>query len=72
MKLRLSVYNMEWMKDLFHSDGTPKKADEGNAEDRKNGERSAMLASVVQAMDPDFLGIVEGPDTLADGSKFVC
>jgi len=60
---------MEWMKDLFFSDGTPKKADEGSEEDREYGERSAMLATVVRAMDPDFLGIVEGPDTLADGSK---
>lgn len=60
---------MEWMKDLFYPDGTPKTSDTGSEEDRKNGERSEMLASVFKTMDPDFLGIVEGPDTLADGSK---
>jgi hypothetical protein len=27
------------------------------------------LANIVQAMNPDFLGIVEGPDTLVNGSK---
>ncbi|MEP3479606.1 MAG: hypothetical protein ABJZ55_10195 [Fuerstiella sp.] len=69
MKLKLCVYNMEWMKDLFFKDGTPKKADEGSVEDRKHGERSKMLAAVIRGIDPDFLGIVEGPDTLADGSK---
>ena len=69
MKLKLAVYNMEWMKNLFFRDGTPKKANEGSSEDRKDGERSALLASVVQAIDPDALCIVEGPDTLADGSK---
>ena len=60
---------MEWMKDLFHNDGTPKRADEDSEEDRKHGERSAMLARVVQAIDPDILCVVEGPDTLIDGSK---
>lgn len=69
MKLKLAVYNMEWMKRLFFADGTPKQANAGSAEDRKHGERSAKLASVVQAIDPDVLCIVEGPDTKADGSK---
>jgi hypothetical protein len=69
MKLKLAVYNMEWMKDLFFADGTPKKANEGSKDDRKHGKRSELLASVVQAIDPDVLCIVEGPNTLADGSK---
>lgn len=69
MKLKLAIYNMEWMKDLFFRDGTPKLANQGSAEDRKQGKRSALLASVVQAIDADVLCIVEGPDTLADGSK---
>jgi hypothetical protein len=60
---------MEWMKNLFYRDGTPKTIDTGSNEDRKNAERSVMLATVVRAVDPDFLGIVEGPDTLANGSK---
>lgn len=69
MQLKLAVYNMEWMKDLFHRDGVPKRADDSDAETRAFGVRSAQLAEVVRAMDPDILCIVEGPDTLSDGSK---
>jgi hypothetical protein len=69
MKLKIAVYNMEWMKDLFFRDGTPKTVNEPTKEDREDGERSVLLATVVQTMDPDVLGIVEGPDTLADLSK---
>ena len=69
MKLKMAVYNVEWMKDLFFPDGTPKTANEPNADDRKDGRRSARLAEVVQAIDPDVLCIVEGPDTLANQTK---
>ncbi len=69
MELKIAVYNMEWMRRLFFSDGSPKKADEGSQEDRKHGERSAMLAEVVRTIDPDILCIVEGPDTLANQTK---
>ncbi len=62
MKLKIGVYNVEWMRDLFNSDGTPKTSGE-------ELERSQKLASVVKKLDLDFLGIVEGPDTLVDGSK---
>ncbi len=62
MKLKIAVYNVEWMRRLFHKDGTPiTTGDEGN--------RSQQLASIVSAINPDFIGIVEGPDTLANGSK---
>lgn len=69
MKLKFAVYNMEWMSDLFYKDGAPKKADEGSEKDRENGVRSGLLATVVKTIDPDVLCIVEGPDTLADGSR---
>lgn len=62
MKLRVAVYNVEWMKRLFKLDGTPKTSG-------KDFERSQLLAEVIRKIDPDFLGIVEGPDTLADGSR---
>lgn len=62
MKLKIGVYNVEWMRDLFNSDGTPKTSG-------KKLERSQKLALVVKKLDLDFLGIVEGPDTLVDGSK---
>ena len=68
MDLRVAVYNVEWMKDLFHRDGTPKRPTDPG-EDGKDGERSATLATVVQAIDPDVLLVVEGPDTLADQSR---
>lgn len=69
MDLKIATYNMEWMKDLFQRDGTPKRADDPDPAIRKAGERSAALATVVKAIDPDVLCIVEGPDTLKDGSK---
>lgn len=59
MKIKLAVYNMEWMCKLFKPDGTPKA----------NNERSQYLAEVVQKIDPDILCIVEGPDTLKNGTK---
>lgn len=62
MNLKIGVYNVEWMRDLFDTDGNPKTTG-------KELIRSQQLADVIQAMDPDFLGIVEGPNTLVDGSK---
>lgn len=62
MKLNIGVYNVKWMRDLFKKDGSLRTS----AEDVK---RSEQLAVVIKKLKPDFLGIVEGPDTLADGSK---
>lgn len=62
MKLRIGVYNVEWMRDLFEPDGSPKTTG-------KDAQRSRQLAEIIQAMKVDFLGIVEGPDTLVNGSK---
>jgi hypothetical protein len=52
MELKVAVYNMEWMVNLFTRDGEPKTTGE-------EGERSGQLAEVVKAVDPDILGIVE-------------
>ncbi|MEB2775531.1 hypothetical protein SYJ56_09435 [Algoriphagus sp. D3-2-R+10] len=62
MILSIGVYNVEWMRDLFDADGNPKTTG-------RELMRSQQLADVIQAMNPDFLGIVEGPNTLVDGSK---
>ena len=62
MKLTVAVYNVEWMKRLFTTDGQPKTTGE-------DGVRSTQLAAVVRAVDPDILGVVEGPDTTVSGSK---
>lgn len=62
MELKIAVYNMEWMVKLFDTDGNLKT-------DQESLERAGYLAEVVKLIDPDFLGIVEGPDTTKDGSK---
>jgi hypothetical protein len=62
MDLKIGVYNVEWMRNLFESDGKPKLTG-------KEATRSRQLARIIQAMNPDFLGIVEGPDTLVSGIK---
>jgi hypothetical protein len=50
------------MRDLFDTIGLPKTSAEEHL-------ISHQLAEVFHAMNPDFLGIVEGPTTLVDGSK---
>ncbi len=62
MKLKIAIYNVAWMRRLFNKDGTPITSGD-------EGERSQQLANIVSTINPDFLGIVEGPDTLVDGSK---
>lgn len=62
MKTKIAVYNMEWTRGLFKEDRSLKTT-------RKDGKRSQQLAEIVQAMDPDFPGIAEGPNTLVNGSK---
>ena len=62
MELTIATYNVEWMVNLFTKEGVPKT-------DGEDGQRSTLLAEVVRTMQPDFLGIVEGPDTTVSGSK---
>lgn len=69
MDVKFAVYNMEWMKDLFFQDGTPKRADDPDPDVAREGRRSARLAEVVRAMDPDILCVVEGPDTVVSGAR---
>lgn len=62
MQLNISVYNVEWMKRLFDNDGNLKM-------DNDSLERAEQLATVIKTIDPDIMGIVEGPDTTVSGSK---
>jgi hypothetical protein len=62
MNLRIGVYNIAWMRDLFEPDGSPTTTG-------KEAFRSRQIADILKAIKPDFLGIVEGPDTLVNGSK---
>jgi len=62
MKLKIGVYNVEWMRNLFDTEGMPVTTG-------KDGVRSKQLAEIIGAMDPDFMGIVEGPNTLVSSAK---
>lgn len=62
MKLNVWVYNTEWMRNLFDENGEPFTQWEA-------WDRSKKLADVINAMELDFLWIVEGPDTKKDGTK---
>jgi predicted extracellular nuclease len=62
MKLNIAVYNMEWMMRLFNAQGNLKT-------DSASVARAQDLATVVAAIDPDILGVVEGPDTTVSGSR---
>ena len=62
MQLNFAVYNVEWMKRLFDPDGNVKETGD-------EAERSAALARVFEVIDADVIGIVEGPDTTASGTR---
>jgi endonuclease/exonuclease/phosphatase family metal-dependent hydrolase len=62
MQLNIAVYNMEWMLRLFDSRGQLKT-------DSDSLQRAEDLAEVVRAIGPDLLGVVEGPDTTASGTR---
>ena len=75
MKLKIVEYNMEWMKNLFIN-GVPINTPppENKAEKDWNNEeemtiKSQLLISVLKHLDADIIAVVEGPDTLANGSK---
>lgn len=60
--LRFAVYNVEWMTNLFFTDGTPKTSENfKKGKDRKQARRGQRLASIVKKIDADILCIVEGP-----------
>ncbi|MFC4095190.1 endonuclease/exonuclease/phosphatase family protein [Euzebyella saccharophila] len=75
MKLKVAEYNMEWMKNLFVN-GTPvnvpppagKPESDWNEQERLTM-KSQRLISVLSHLDADIIAVVEGPDTLANGTK---
>ena len=50
------------MRNLFEADGSPTTTG-------KDCERNRRLAAIIDAMDHDFMGIVEDPNTLVSGVK---
>ena len=75
MKLKIVEYNMEWMKYLFVN-GQPintspdaEKPESNWNEDEKLTVKSQRLIEVLKYLDADIIAVIEGPDTLANGSK---
>jgi len=75
MKLKVAEYNMEWMKYLFVN-GLPinvpppaNKPEEDWNEQEALTVKSQRLITVLRHIDADIIAVVEGPDTLANGSK---
>lgn len=62
MQIKTAVYNVQWMSRLFETNGDLKTSGE-------EFERGRQLSQIVAEMDPDIVGIVEGPDTTVSGSK---
>lgn len=54
--LRLMSYNIEWFDDLFDEDNNLKTGS-------KETERFDALATVLSTIDPDLIGVTEGPNT---------
>jgi endonuclease/exonuclease/phosphatase family metal-dependent hydrolase len=62
MSLRICSYNIEWFNHLFNADNSLK----AGQEDRK---RLTAIKNVLLKIKPDFVGIVEAPNTSADGQQ---
>lgn len=62
MPLRICSYNLEWFDHMFNSDNSLKT---GPAEQ----ERLNAVASVLGKIKPDLVGIVEAPNTTANGQE---
>ena len=56
MAIRLTSYNIEWFNKLFETDNTLKT-------DQASTDRFNAIASVLQTLDSDIIGIVEAPNT---------
>lgn len=64
MPLRLCVYNVKWFDSWFNADNSLKTG--GEIPDKVEA-----LGRVLAAIDPDLLGIVEGPNTTHQGKSTV-
>jgi ketosteroid isomerase-like protein len=63
MPLRLCSYNIQDLNKIFHGDSNNLKGDNASTE------KIDALQAVLQAIDPDLIGIVEAPNTKADGTE---
>ncbi|WP_102107534.1 endonuclease/exonuclease/phosphatase family protein [Oceaniglobus roseus] len=54
--MRIMSYNIEWFDDLFEPDNSMKA-------DATSAKRFDAIAQVIRTLDPDLIGITEGPNT---------
>jgi endonuclease/exonuclease/phosphatase family metal-dependent hydrolase len=78
MQLRICSYNLEWFDDLFAPDNSLRR---GKVEPSDGGfcrpgvgrfdadQRAAAVGEVLRTVDADLYGLLEAPNTKADGSK---
>lgn len=75
MKLKVAEYNMEWMKYLFVNGipvNTPPPAGKAESDWNETEEltvKSQRLIEVLKHLDFDMLAVIEGPDSLKNGTK---
>ena len=62
MTLRVCVYNIEWLDDLFTKNNQMKT-------DSKSTKRLGAIAAVLTEIDSDIVGVVEGPNHMVNGAK---
>ena len=62
MSLRICSYNIEWFNHLFEANNSLKTGPDEQ-------KRLNAIKNVLQKIKPDFLGIVEAPNTTADGKQ---
>ena len=62
MTLRICSYNIEWFNHLFNKDNSLKT---GNKEQA----RFTALQNVLQGLQSDLIGILEAPNTSANGTE---
>ena len=62
MSLRLCSYNIQWFNKLFNKDNTLKTGS-------KEQDQIAAIRDVLLHIQPDFIGIVEAPNSTTDGKQ---
>lgn len=63
MKYRICLYNIEWFNNLFNEDNSLRTG----VEEKK---RLDAIKNVILHINPDFMGIVEAPNTSANDHEF--
>ncbi|MCK5075004.1 MAG: endonuclease/exonuclease/phosphatase family protein [Calditrichia bacterium] len=62
MDITICTYNIEWFNHLFNKDNSLKTS-------AKAKERIKAIGNIIREINPDLLGILEAPNTSADGAE---